>query len=346
MNYYYLNNEISNSYNDNIDRFNEGIFETYSNHIFSSDEFSGLKKEKEKEEEGSKIESVKGFFYNTEPKINSKNNNIIPTNFTSKKIPNIFDLENKNVLTPPLELNLIFKNENENQKIIEKDKDKKFYEDFINKKRKLYMDNYDKSKENQKIGRKAKISRKTGLHNKFSDDNIKKKIILIILKIMLEFCNNKIRNIYGNIIGFGKYKKQLLKIDIKKKNQQKLKFNKNFINKTLKDIFSENISNKYLNYDKNHNTNLIKDLLNEKDEMKRIQFENLFNFTFLDCLKHFRGIETYPEFIGMTLFEEECKSFENEEDYEDYKIFLEYYTKNFEDIINVKKNRNRKPKNS
>ena len=95
MNYYYLNNEISNSYNDNIDIFNEEIFETYSNHIFSSDEFSGLKKEKEKEEEGSKIESVKGFFYNTEPKINSKNNNIIPTNFTSKKIPNIFDLENK-----------------------------------------------------------------------------------------------------------------------------------------------------------------------------------------------------------------------------------------------------------
>ena len=208
------------------------------------------------------------------------------------------------------------------------------------------MDNYDKSKENQKIGRKAKISRKTGLHNKFSDDNIIKKIILIILKIMLEFCNNKIRNIYGNIIGFGKYKKQLLKIDIKKKNQQKLKFNKNFINKTLKDIFSENISNKYLNYDKNHNKNLIKDLLNEKDEMKRIVFENLFNFTFLDCLKHFRGIETYPELIGMTLFEEVCKRFENEDDYEDYKIFLEYYTKYFEDIINIKKNRNRKPKNS
>ena len=344
MNNWSLNNEISDCYNDYSDIIYERNFEKSFNHIFNPDEFSGLKKEEE--EEGSNLESVKGFFYNTEPKKITKTNNIVPTNFTSKKIPNILDLENKNVLSPPLELNLIFKNENENQKIIEKDKDKKFYEDFINKKRKLYMNNYDKSKENQKIGRKAKISGKTGLHNKFSDDNIIKKIILIILKIMLEFCNNKKRNIYGNIIGFGKYKKQLLKIDIKKKNQQKLKFNKNFINKTLKDIFSENISNKYLNYDKNHNKNLIKDLLNEKDEMKRIVFENLFNFTFLDCLKHFRGIETYPELIGMTLFEEVCKRFENEDDYEDYKIFLEYYTKYFEDIINVKKNRNRKPKNS
>ena len=135
MNNWSLNNEISDCYNDYSDIFYERNFEKSFNHIFNPDEFSGVKKE----EEESNLESVNefilinGFFYNTEPKINSKNNNNIPTNFTSKKIPNIFDLENKNVLTPPLELNLIFKNENENQKIIEKDKDKKFYEDFINK---------------------------------------------------------------------------------------------------------------------------------------------------------------------------------------------------------------------
>ena len=47
----------------------------------------------------------------------------------------------------------------------------------------------------------------------------------------------------------------------------------------------------------------------------------------------------------MKLFEESIKKFENDVDYENYKIFLEYYTKYFEEIINIKKRRNRKSKN-
>ena len=241
----------------------------------------------------------------------------------------------------PLELNL--ENKNENGKIIEKEKDidKKFYEDFINKKRKLYEDNYDKSEGNQKSGRKIKKSGKTGLHNKFSDDNLIKKIILMILNIMLDYCNNKISIIYRNIIGTGKDKKELLKIHSEGKKRAKVTLYKNLLNKSFKEIFSEKISEKYVKYDKNHNKNLIEKLLKEKDEAKRIKFENLFNLTFLDCLKHFTGIKYFPELNGMTLFEEACKKFEKDDDYQDYKIILEYYTKYFEEIIDNKKQRNR-----
>ena len=70
------------------------------------------------------------LFYNKEQKKPSKVNFNIPTNFISTKIPNIFNLEVENKL-PPLESNLDFKNKNE----ILIEKEKKYYEDLIKKKR-------------------------------------------------------------------------------------------------------------------------------------------------------------------------------------------------------------------
>lgn len=192
------------------------------------------------------------------------------------------------------------------------------------------------------LGRKRKSDTSKRGHTKFSDDNIIRKIKVILLNAIYDHCNNKIRTIYENNVGLKK-QKQLLKINSEQIKQSTVKFNKNFLNKKLKNIFSENICKRYENYRLDYNKNLIEDLLNEKDEIKKTQFENLFNLTFLDCLKHFRGIKTFPELIDMTLFEEACKQFENEDDYKDYKIFLEYYTEYLEDIINIKKQRNRNP---
>jgi hypothetical protein len=87
------------------------------------------------------------------------------------------------------------------------------------------------------------------------------------------FINAFIFEIYEGQIGKGIFRKELLKL-----NQSQIidsKNNRDFLNKSLKDIFSEDISTKYNNYLINHNKALIQDLLNEPDANKKITFENL-----------------------------------------------------------------------
>ena len=64
------------------------------------------------------------------------------------------------------------------------------------------------------------------------------------------------------------FKKQLLTINGNQNSNAIIKFNQNFLNKKLRDIFSKKISTKYTNFDPNHNKNLIKDLMEEEDEKK------------------------------------------------------------------------------
>ena len=61
--------------------------------------------------------------------------------------------------------------------------------------------------------------------------------------------------------------------------------------------------------------------------------------TFLDCLKHYRGDEYIEELQGLKTLDEECKNFEDNEEY------IELFRKNifeFEKIIERKKTRNTK----
>lgn len=71
------------------------------------------------------------------------------------------------------------------------------------------------------------------------------------------------------------------------KNQltnSKIKDNKDFMKKSLAEIFSDSISNRYNNSPKNSNEILIQGLMNEEDETKRIFFRRLFNLSFLECV--------------------------------------------------------------
>jgi hypothetical protein len=74
--------------------------------------------------------------------------------------------------------------------------------------------------------------------------------------------------------------------------------------------------------------------MNEKDEKKRIFFNNLFNLTFLECLKHFIGNQNISELEGLSGLNEIKKKYENDSDYLNK---LNYYFLNFEDIINKKR---------
>ena len=84
--------------------------------------------------------------------------------------------------------------------------------------------------------------------------------------------------------------------------------------------------------------------MNEKNEFIRDFFRKLFNITFLQLLKHFRGDEIIQELQGMKLLyqiKDELSSDEedNEEDNEAYIKVLKYYINNFEIIIMGKKAR-------
>ena len=179
----------------------------------------------------------------------------------------------------------------------------------------------------------------TGNHNKFSDDNMRAKCKHLVLKNALEFINEKIKEKYNGNIGNGIFIKKLLIINQKQKSESSVQFNKNFLDKTLGDIFSENISTRYTTYPPNHNNCLIKALLNDKNEDKNDYFKRLFSLTFSNCIKHFNGIQKIEELEGMKVFDNTKTEIENDED---YLKTLEYYIMNYEDIIKNKRVRKKK----
>ena len=193
--------------------------------------------------------------------------------------------------------------------------------------------NDDNSTTKKNLGRKRKSSNEIGEHNKYSEDNLIRKIKSFVISYLSNFINSFICRIYGNI-GEGIFKKEL-----KKMNQNQIidtKNNKEFLCKTLKDIFSEDISRKYNNYPKEHNRNLIQKLLNEEDEDKREKFKNLFSLTFLDCLKHIRGSKYLKELEGLESYDNMFKQFENDKE---YFALLNHCIFNFEIIIMRKRKR-------
>ena len=198
----------------------------------------------------------------------------------------------------------------------------------------------------KKCGRK-KISNKIyNEHNKFADDNIRRKCKHLVLKSALNFINEKIFIMYGGKIGNGIFKKELKTINKNQKSDATIDFNQNFLNKKLGEIFSESISSRFTNLPLIHNKRLIASLLNEKDENKKKYFTKLFNITFLDCLKHFRGEVYTAELGGLNCFEniqEKIKDNYSEDGLE-YVESLKYYLDNFENIINTKRSRKQKKK--
>ena len=187
------------------------------------------------------------------------------------------------------------------------------------------------------LGRKKKNSNEIGAHSKYCQDNIIKKIKSFLLYFLKIFINSLIYKIYNGDIGKGIFIKELKII-----NQRQIidsKNDKEFIYKTLKDIFSDNISKKYTYYLPQHNKNLIEKLLNEEDYEKRVIFQKLFYLTFLDCLMYFRGDKKLQQLDGLKTIDEINKDFDDDLEY--LELF-KYYVIHFEEIIMKKRKRNTK----
>ena len=197
------------------------------------------------------------------------------------------------------------------------------------------------NKEKKLLGRKKREDSGSGDHNKFSDDNLRRKVKHLVIDSAFKFINEKIKKIYNGNIGHGIYVKKLFIINQKQITEASIQFNKDFLNKTLGEIFSEDISSRITTYHQKHNNLLIEALTNEKDEDKKTYFKKLFNITFKDCLKHFRGSQKVEELEGMKGFNDIKPKYKDDID---YLSCLESNIMNYEEKINNKKTRKSKKK--
>ena len=161
-----------------------------------------------------------------------------------------------------------------------------------------------------------------------------------MLNSVRNLSNNKTKVIY-------KFKKlppewKLIKIDPKHARNSNIEFNKVFIHKSLKEIFSEDTTIKnFCNRD--HNKILIEQLLNEKDGEKRKNFEILFNLTFLDLMKY--SVGERPDLIelqGLCLSQKLLNEMSLDEEYSELIFDI---LKNIETILENKFPRNKNKKN-
>ena len=204
------------------------------------------------------------------------------------------------------------------------------------------MESISKKEKENTNDNKAVIKKKrgrpgtTGDHNKFSDDNLRRKVKHLLLDDLINFINNKIYKIYNGQIGNGIFIKKLLTLNQRQKTDSTIQFNKDLLQKNLGEIFSDDISSKYTIFPFEHNRKLIKQFLNEEDEEKKEYFKKLFSLTFMDSLEHFRGSKIINELKGLKGIES-IKS-----DDEEYLKQLKYYFNHYETIIFNKRSRNKK----
>jgi len=184
--------------------------------------------------------------------------------------------------------------------------------------------------------KKNKISSKKNVSDyKYYEDNIIRRIKVIIISLLSSYINSIINKVYKNDLGKGIFKKELLRMNHNGIIDSKL--DKEFIKKKLKDILSNIISTKYIYHRPEHNKIIIEQLLSENDIEKRKIFENIFSLTFLECIMHIRGTKYYKELEGLESLDNICKQFEDDNDYVE---LFKYYVFHFEEIIMNKKHRN------
>jgi len=157
---------------------------------------------------------------------------------------------------------------------------------------------------------------------KYDSDSLRKKIKGLVLRYSLEFINGKIQN-----------KKDVIKkIKYDQTKNTDVTFEKEFMYKTLEEIFSEPVQKKYTKtrdpgkYNKKQITKL---------KSQSMELKNIFNIKFIECLNYFFGNSDLEELNGMKTFEDTSLDLE-----EKHKKCLIYYANNYED--NVLRTRPRK----
>ena len=198
----------------------------------------------------------------------------------------------------------------------------------------------EEKKDKKLLGRKRKDeSDDRAKHNRFADDNSRRKVKRIIISELHNFINEKIYEKYDGDIGEGMNKKKLMKLCQDQISNAKIQFNKDFLNKSLEEIFSQKLSGRITNYDEERNKEIITELKNEQNAEISDYFKGLFNLTFKTCLDYFRDDEVRNNYLeGLKKFSDIKEDFQETEG-KDYTEHIEAYIKKYEIILNNKKPR-------
>lgn len=200
-------------------------------------------------------------------------------------------------------------------------------------------------KNNQHLGRKRKDCEEKGLHTKYSEDNMILKAKVIFKEKILEHINEEMGKIKDfNVKINGKIYKvdAILDINPKKIATTKIIPNRELLSNPVKYLFSEDISGKYRKFPKNYNQIVIDQLYEKNYE----RITSILDISFLNCIKFFRKDDgMYDDFPCLKGLEKKFENLPNklreEKNKEDYINMLIQLIKNFEQIFNDKKPRER-----
>ena len=136
-----------------------------------------------------------------------------------------------------------------------KNKNRIFSLSKIDKNKLLVQKEFKLNKEKKQPGRKKKNSGEVGIHNRFSKDNMMRKLKNKVMESSRKLINHMIRQEAGNE---KKFYREIRKIEGAYSQDLNIKFNLWLYFQQLKDIFQFNISQKYTKGDFDSNARLIK----------------------------------------------------------------------------------------
>ena len=218
-----------------------------------------------------------------------------------------------------------------------------------NKKIKSKEENKNKNKQ----GRKLKFGNEKGKHNKYSPDNIIKKIKRIFFTNAIEYVNKLLLNYKQTFKCSDKLKKLNYGLYVNKSKKQN---DSDMLNKLLKNIVSGKIDGKHnIKYGDNYNEKIINKISEKLDKDNELYL--LLNMTFSEWIDSFlfKSINQSIKGIMSNLLLSELRNQINElnklkgvEDNEKeiyFTIFV-YYLYNYQNYVKFKKGRNSKKNNS
>ena len=196
---------------------------------------------------------------------------------------------------------------------------KDFKENFLKKKRKLIYEEersykneetpktnkdkifliYKEAKKTSKKGRNKK-NQSGGKHNKFSSDNLVRKIKVYLFCALLRFINASIKKELQteeqNLKDEDYSKIFLVKIKQEIIIKINVEYNLKLLDSKLANIFSNDVSQKVKSFGLDKNKKLIKEIFAQNKLVKTIQ---ILDMTLYQCLEHLRGTKYYKELAGL-----------------------------------------------
>ena len=199
----------------------------------------------------------------------------------------------------------------------------------------------------KKLGRKRKGNNQNSKHNKYDGDNIIRKLKCFLVNALLEIINSSIEEREeeepNKILKTKKIKNWsvnkkpfLLKIDQEIIHNINIDYNLNLLKLTLRELFSNDISKKYLKkFKKSYNREIIQSLYKDNNNTKTI---GILNMTFKECLDYLSGSNFNNELQGLEIeYKKIIDSFKKDGESEEYINLFKYYIKNFENYYNNKR---------